>query len=335
MGEHTSPAPIRWGVVGLGDVAEKKGGPALYRAHGSTLAAVMSRDLDKARAFATRHGAIFANDGIRAYDSLENLLKDTAVDAIYIATPPFLHCEQAIACARAGKHVLVEKPMAMNGAECDAMIAAAHTSGTHLHVAYYRRFWPRPIAVKTLITDGAIGTILGVRLQMCAKSGTDSWRVRPDVAGGGHFVDVGSHRLDMIQYLCGEIVSAVGFSDNQLALHEAENDVVLALRFANRAIGSASFHFHTLPPKDAMEIYGSDGTIVCDPFDGADIVVRRGADAPVILSFSNPSPSHLPFVEALVDVYRNAPHAVAHVTGEVGARTTKLMETVLTSRPVP
>jgi predicted dehydrogenase len=320
---------VRWGILGCGDVAEKKSGPALYQAGGSELVAVMRRDHAKAEDFARRHGAK------RAYDSVEALLADAEVDAVYIATPPYLHCEQTLAAARAGKHVLVEKPMALNAAECDRMIAACRSAGVHLHVAYYRRFYPKFVRAKQRIDEGVIGRILGGRLLMCSRSGTGGWRTDPGISGGGHFFDVGSHRLDMLIHLLGDVAEVSGYAENLLGHHEAENDVVLALRMASGALVSAGFHYQASPSRDTLEVYGTEGTLTFAPFDGESFSVCRGGGAPVeTLSGPIPSPVHLPFVQALVDVYRGET-TFPHVTGEEGAKTSRILDTAFPSLPSP
>src|SRR5688572_23614993 len=118
------PAPfagrntIRWGILGCGDVTEIKTGPAFYKVPGSQLVAVMRRNGELAADFARRHGVP------RWYDNAAALVNDPEVDAVYIATPPGAHLEGALLVAAAGKPVYMEKPMARNAAECDAMIAA-------------------------------------------------------------------------------------------------------------------------------------------------------------------------------------------------------------------
>lgn len=306
---------LRWGIIGCGDVAEKKGGPALYLAEGSELIAVMRRDRAKAEDFARRHGAK------RAYETVEMLLADPEIDAVYIATPPHLHCAQTLQAAAAGKHVLVEKPMALNTAECEQMIAACQKFNVSLHVAYYRRYWPKFQAIKTALEAGELGTVLGARLQLCTLAPASGWRVDPAVSGGGHVVDVGSHRLDMLLYLLGDVTEVHGFAANRLAHHSAENDTVFALRFASGALASAGFHFHTRPHRDILEVFGSEGTLTCDPFDGAAFTINGEEER-----FETPSPTHLPFVEALV---RGEP---GHVTGEEGLKVTRILEAALQNK---
>lgn len=306
---------LRWGIIGCGDVAEKKGGPALYQAEGSELIAVMRRDLTKAEDFAQRHGAK------RAYDTTEALLADPEIDAVYIATPPHLHCQQTLQAAAAGKHVLVEKPMALSVAEGEQMIAACKAHSVSLHVAYYRRYWPKFQAIRAALEAGELGTVLGARLQLCTLAPASGWRVDPAISGGGHVVDVGSHRLDMLCFLLGDITEVHGFAANRLAHHSAENDTVFSLHFASGVLASACFHFHTRPSRDILEIFGSDGTLTCDPFDGAAFTIN-GEER----RFETPTPTHLPFVQALV---RGEP---GHVTGEEGLKVTRLLEAVMRNK---
>lgn len=316
---------VRWGILGCGDVAEHKSGPALYGVEGSELVAVMRRDLVKAQDFAQRHGAR------RAYGTVEELLADEEVDAVYIATPPHLHREQTKMAARAGKNVLVEKPMGLNGVECDAMIRSCREAGVTLHVAYYRRFYPKFVEAKRLLSAGVIGQILGATLQLCSHSVGGGWRVDPRTSGGGHFVDVGSHRLDMLIFLLGDVAQVHGFADGLASEHAAEEDVVLSIRMENRALVSAGFHFHTHPAKDVLEIYGTEGSMTFDPFDGPSFTLKT-ASGEIVRSFETPRPTHGPFIQALVDVYQGEATGVAHVTGEEGAKVTHIMDVALAGR---
>src|SRR5262250_1311652 len=124
---------VRWGMIGCGDVAEVKSGPAFQKANGSDLVAVMRRNVLKAENFAARHGIP------RVHSQADTLINDPEVDAVYVATPPSSHCEFALRVAAAGKPCLVEKPMAMNHSECLRMVDAFRNAGRPLWVAYYRR----------------------------------------------------------------------------------------------------------------------------------------------------------------------------------------------------
>ena len=334
-------AHLRWGIIGCGDVCEKKSGPALYKAEGSALVAVMRRDAAKAQDFAARHGAQ------RSYGSVDELLADADVNAVYVASPPNVHLEHVLAALNAGKKtIMVEKPMGLTEGECSRMMDACKASGAHLYIAYYRRFYAKWQVARKLLNEGAIGTVVGARLQMCNSASTSGWRVDPAVSGGGHFVDVGSHRMDMLMYLLGDVEDVAGFASNRLGLHTAENDVAFALRLTSGVVCSGSFHYGTKPARDVLEIYGSTGTMVFDPFDGPDFRVLPSDPSaqPVNYSFPTPSPVHLPFVQALVwhasgtqpsgpvaDTIHDARLLATHVPGEEGVKATRVMDAVLAS----
>ena len=158
---------VNWGILGCGDVCERKSGPPMYKTPHSALAAVMRRDAAKAADFARRHGVP------RSYTDADALIADPGVDIVYVATPPDSHRELALKVLAAGKPVYVEKPMAMNHAECLDMIAAAERSGQRLFVAYYRRALPYFLKVKELLDSGAVGEVLSVDLAAGATLGMD------------------------------------------------------------------------------------------------------------------------------------------------------------------
>ena len=143
--------PVRWGLIGCGDISEKRVAPALRDAPGSALVAVARAQADKAADFAARHGAS------RSYADWRDLVRDEGLDAVYVATPVRLHAEQAVAAAEAGKHVLCEKPMALDPASCERMIAAARAHDVRLGVAYYRHHYPVVRRLRGLIDSGEIG----------------------------------------------------------------------------------------------------------------------------------------------------------------------------------
>src|SRR5262245_23496535 len=136
-------------MIGCGSVAEVKSGPGFQKASGSALIAVASRDASRARDYAGRHGVR------RVHGNATDLVSDPDLDAVYIATPPSSHCELALAAAAARKPCLVEKPMALDAAECTRMVDAFEAAGVPLWVAYYRRALPRYLLVRDLLRDNA------------------------------------------------------------------------------------------------------------------------------------------------------------------------------------
>lgn len=170
---------VRWGIVGAGDVCERKSGPPLYELPGSELVLVHRRDRSAGEDFCRRHAG-------RYVESFEGLVASEEIDAVYVASPHALHAEHTIAALAAGKHVLVEKPMATSAADCTRMIDAAERAGRSLAVAYYRRGYPSVHRVRELLRNGEIGR--PVRLSINGEFPT-------------------SHRLDLVQYLLGPVGS--------------------------------------------------------------------------------------------------------------------------------
>ena len=207
---------IRWGIIGVGNVTEVKSGPGFQKAENCELVAVMRRNGELARDYALRHNVA------RWYDDGAALIQDPEVDAVYIATPPHVHKEYTLMAAAAGKPVYCEKPMALTLAECEEMIAACAGANVALWVAYYRRRLDKFVKIKQRLEAGAIGDVQLVQVQFhAAASEIDAanlpWRLRPEIGGGGHFVDMGSHMLDLVDYFLGPIDRVSGYTLGQIA----------------------------------------------------------------------------------------------------------------------
>jgi len=153
---------VKWGAIGAGGFADKRFIPHFAGAPSAELHAVMVRDLDRARELADRHRAS------AAYDSVEALLSDDEVRVVYLCTPVHLHCEHVIAAARAGKHVLCEKPMARTEAECERMIRVCERQGVKLMMAFMNRFRPAHLGIREMMQRGELGTIVALRAQLAS-----------------------------------------------------------------------------------------------------------------------------------------------------------------------
>src|SRR5258706_6780586 len=184
---------LRWLVIGVGDITTKRLLPAILAEPGCTLAGIVTRDPKKAERF-----------GVAAWTDLTRALTQTPADAVYVATPVFLHAAQSIACLRAGKHVLCEKPMAMNYSEACSMERASNDSGRVLGIAYYRRMYPKVNRAKELIEAGAIGRPVFAEATshdwLEPNSSERAWLTDPVRPGGGPLYDIPSHRIDLINY---------------------------------------------------------------------------------------------------------------------------------------
>jgi 1,5-anhydro-D-fructose reductase (1,5-anhydro-D-mannitol-forming) len=318
---------IRWGIIGCGAVCEVKSGPGFQKAAHSALVAVMRRDGAKARDFAARHGVP------RWYDDADKLVADPEVDAVYVATPPGSHAEHALRAARAGKPVYVEKPMALDHAECLAVIDACRKAGAPLFTAYYRRSLPRFIALKEALDRGEIGALRSVNVTLShAPSGEyldparPPWRMVPELAGGGWFLDMASHTLDLLDFLMGPIVEAKGLAANLAGLHRVEDTVAAAFRFASGALGGGVWTFSASAREDRCEILGGKGKLSFATFGDGPILVSTAAGAREI-SIANPPHIQQPHIQNIVLALNGAGSCPS--TGESAARATWVMDEIL------
>ena len=190
---------IKWGIIGCGEVTEVKSGPGFQNAAGSELVAVMRRNSRLAMDYAARHHVP------KWYDDADSLINDPDVDAVYVATPPAFHKDYVIRCAKAGKPVYVEKPMATTYEDCQEMLAECRKHRVPLFVAYYRRSLDYFRKVKQLVDSKAIGDVRFVTITHCQKpmekGSALPWRLIPEISGGGLFFDVAPHTLDLMDYL--------------------------------------------------------------------------------------------------------------------------------------
>ncbi len=252
---------VRWGVVGAGGFADTRAMPALAAAPNATLQAVMVRDRDRAEALARKHNAR------AAYDSIEALLADDQVDAVYICTPDDLHLAHTEAAAAAGKHVLCEKPMARSTEECLQMIGACERAGVRLGVAHMVRFRVQCRLARQLIDEGRFGQIVEVRAQSAfGQPGfAGAWRQEPG-RGGGALWDLSSHAVDTLRYLAGDASDAVGIAGRSHFGYKLPDTVAALLRFDNEAMGFAEGTWAVPNRECPLEITGTEATLM----------VRRG-----------------------------------------------------------
>lgn len=318
---------VRWGIIGCGNVTEVKSGPGFQKADGSQLVAVMRRTGRLAKDYAERHNVP------RWYDDAESLVHDPEVDAVYVATPPASHKEHALLAVEAGKPVYVEKPMAMNHAQCEAMLEASRSAGVPLFVAYYRRGLKRFLKIKELIEARAIGEVRFVNVTLYQGVRPEEldpahlpWRVVPDVAGGGRFVDLASHMLDFMDFVLGPIAAAEGFARNQAGHYPAEDVVAAALEFESGVLAAGTWCFTAFEEVDRTELVGNRGRISYSTF-GEDPVVLTTRDG--VKAFRVPYPSHAqqPLIQTVVDELRGWGKCPS--TGESGARTNWVMDKIM------
>ncbi len=236
MSGESATEKLGTAIIGLGKVARTHA-EALRAVPRSRFVAVQTRDPSKAAEFHAQYGVL-------TYTSLEEMLADPDVQVVTICTPHPLHAEQAIMAANAGKHVLVEKPMATTVADCDRMIQAARRAGVKLGVISQRRFYPPVLRVKEAIEAGKIGEpVLGVLMMFGWRSpeyyGMDDWRGTWRGEGGGVLVNQAVHQLDLLQWMMGPVAELFGYAENLNHPYiEVEDTALAVLRFRNGALGN-------------------------------------------------------------------------------------------------
>lgn len=297
---------INWGIIGAGNVAEVKSGPAFYKSINSRLLAVMRRDSEKARAFAQHHQVPLW------YNNADALLENPDINAVYIATPPAYHKNYTIAALKAGKDVYIEKPVTLNARECRELISARNEYSRKVCVAHYRRFLPCFIKVADLLNGGAIGKPLLARLDMLQPVTSNliaqteaNWRINPALSGGGLFHDLSPHQLDLMLLWFGNVLDASGFSTNQGGQYAADDCVMAWARFSSGVEFQGRWHF-AVPEsavRDECEIIGSEGRLTIN-FFGEQVIRLFRADGQDEFRLPNPPHIQQPMIEAVNHYFR-------------------------------
>jgi predicted dehydrogenase len=296
---------ITWGIIGCGNVTEKKSGPAFNKVPDSKLIAVMRRNAEKAADYASRHNVP------KWYTDAQELIDDPEINSIYIATPPSSHMDYALAALRAGKNVYIEKPVTLNAHEAVIIAEAAKRSNGKVAIAHYRRAQPMFLYVKDLLDTGAIGDVRTVQIKMWQSlrpqlitQTVDNWRINPALSGGGYFHDLSPHQLDLMLYFFGEPEYYNGRALNQSGYYGCDDNVSGQIIFKNKVVvnGNWSFNVSDAEKIDQCHIVGSEGSISFPVF-GHDVTVRIGANEKNI-HFAPLEHVQQPMIEKVVNYFK-------------------------------
>jgi len=249
---------IQWGVIGSGGIARRRTIPeGLAQASNAKLAAVFDVN-------AAANQEVAAQFGARAFASADALLA-SGVDAVYIATPVHLHCEQALQAMAAGKHVLCEKPLGLTVAEAERMTEAAVKAGVKLGTALMMRFIAQHQAARKMIADGALGQpVLGRAQLSCWYPRMEgAWRQDPALGGGGSLIDMGGHSIDLLEMFFGHVKRVSCFANTIVQDYKSEDSALAMLWFENGALGmvDAFFSIPDASSDNVLELYGTRGSI--------------------------------------------------------------------------
>jgi 1,5-anhydro-D-fructose reductase (1,5-anhydro-D-mannitol-forming) len=280
---------LNWIVIGIGDITTRRVIPAIQAEPRSRLYGLVTRDLGKAAPYHAR-----------SWTTLEEALSDPAVHAVYVATPVFLHAPQTIQTLRAGRHVLCEKPMAMNEAEARSMVEMAEQSGCTFGVAYYRRMYPKVRRAKQLLDAGVIGQPVVAELTSHGWFDENethrSWLLDPAQAGGGPLFDIASHRIDVLNFLFGQPIRATGHLSNAVHHYAVEDNATVMIDYDGGVRGIVDVRWHSKLKRDECRIRGTEGEMELSPLNGPELIYSGGCEN--LPAHAN---LHFPLIENFVD----------------------------------
>jgi len=280
---------LNWIVIGIGDISVRRVIPAIQAETRSRLYGLVTRDPAKAVPYNTR-----------AWTTLDEALSDPEVHAVYVATPVFLHAPQTIQSLRAGKHVLCEKPTAMNEAEARSMVQIAEETGRTFGVAYYRRMYPKVQRAKQLLAAGAIGQPVVAELTCHGwfdeSESHRSWLIDPALAGGGPLYDVASHRIDVLNFLFGQPARVTGHLSNVVHHYAVEDNATVMIEYPGGVRGIVDVRWHSKVARDECRIRGTEGEMDLSPLNGPDLIYPGGRE-----NLPPHANLHYPMIENFVD----------------------------------
>lgn len=279
---------LNWLVLGIGDITTRRVIPAIQAEPRSKLRGIVTRDPAKASPY-----------GARVWTSLEAALEDSSIDAVYVATPVSLHAPAAITALRAARHVLAEKPMALNFRQAEEMVQAARECGRTLGVSYYRRCYPKVRRAKELIATGGIGRPVFAEIAchdwFDAEDGRRAWLLDPAMAGGGPLYDIASHRIDLLNFFFGEPSRASGQLSHIVHDRPVEDCATVLIEYTSGVRGVVDVRWHSRVARDPFRIYGTEGEMDLSPLNGPEL--RRGGTVELLPAHAN---LHYPCIENFV-----------------------------------
>ena len=254
---------VRFGIIGFGRFAEKAIAPAFRECPAVELVALQKRSLTAAREKAALWGVPLA------FDSAEALARHPSVDAVFIVSANSTHCPETLAAADAGKHVLVEKPMAMNAREAERMIETCERKRVKLMVGHMVRLSPLVRRVREVVASGTLGRIVYARADFIydARMSQRHWLRDRAVAGGGPIFDVGVHCIDTLRYvLDDEVASITGQLSPPPTATATEEVAELALKFTRGTVGAVLCSYRAAFRRRFIEVIGEEGIVQAPEF---------------------------------------------------------------------
>jgi predicted dehydrogenase len=278
-----------YAVIGLGRIAGHFM-PGTRLSTNSQITGLVSGHRDKAERIAAEYGV--AKDSIYSYENFDEIAHNKAIDAVYVALPNSMHAEYTIRAAKAGKHVLCEKPMATSVAGCEAMIAACKAANVKLMIAYRCHYEPTNLRAVKLIRDGALGQVQAIESSFGFNIAKGEWRLSKKFAGGGPLYDVGIYSLNACRYLTGEepekISACASVIDHDGRFNEVEENLSWTMRFPSGIVASCATTYGA-PMEGFFRVHGTRGWLEADQAFVYEGLRLRGAFGGETLDEPNPS----------------------------------------------
>lgn len=254
---------IKWGVIGCGGIADRRTLPGMMLADNVELIAVMDTNMAAAENCKEKYNAKYA------FDNYEELLALDEIEAVYIASPVFCHKEQAMAAAKAKKHILLEKPMALSVEDSKEIAAYCKEQGVKLGVGLMMRFAAYHQEMKKIVAEGKIGDVVSMRGQLTCwyPDIPGNWRQNKELSAGGALMDMGIHCIDLLEYISGlKAVDVRGFTATQTFSYNADDSAAIVMKMDNGALAmvDANFNIPDAAAKCKLEIYGTKGSIMAE-----------------------------------------------------------------------
>lgn len=290
---------LNWGLIGAGDIARKRIAPALRDIENCNLISVSRSRAELAEEFTKEFGAK------KWFADWRELVKDDEINAVYIATPVSLHKEQTIAAAENGKHVLCEKPLAMNAKECDEMIAACRANNVKLGVAYYRAFYPLIEKVKQVLLSDEIGKPVIAQINSFEFFNPNQdhprfWLLEKEKSGGGPMLDFGCHRLEVLTNLFGKVSEIKSVLGRAVFERNVEDTAIASLKFESGVFANLTVTHAAFEAKDTLSIFGTKGSIHIPVLNKGEIKIKT--ETKERTEFHAPhSNVHQPLIEDFTD----------------------------------
>ena len=322
---------VRWGLIGCGDIAQRRVAPALVQTQHSELVAVSRANSDLLDEFADRFNVQ------HRFADWNELVRCKDIDAVYVATPVNLHAEQTITALESGKHVLCEKPMALDVADCERMISAAKAHGVKLGIAYYRHFYPVVRRMKQIIDSGEIGKPIVAQVTAFewfnpSPSNSRAWLLNPEISGGGPMFDFGCHRIQLLLHLFGSTRRVTGVMSTALFNRVVEDAAAATFEFEQGTIATLSVSHAVMEPRDSFTVFGSEGLMNVEVLNEGNLIIttRDGQRTELHAPAQN---IHQPLIEDFVQAVIDNRHP--RVTGEMGKAVAEVEEKIYWERGRP